>query len=108
MASRSGGAGGRRASPLAHALLGAQGYAQSDTQMVLVVACRLDELDPHAAAILGMDEVDPGIRGAAPGGVVDQPDALLTQPLAQCVEITDAVSKLLQAGTALIEELRDR
>jgi len=42
---------------LALAVLDAPGDTQPDAQMVLVVPCRLDELDQHAAAILGMDEV---------------------------------------------------
>ena len=33
---------------------------------MLRVGSRLDELDQHAAGVLGMDEVDPRIRGAAP------------------------------------------
>src|SRR6476659_2147633 len=30
----------------------------------------LDELDEHAPAVLGVDEVDPRVRGATPAGVI--------------------------------------
>jgi hypothetical protein len=48
---------------LAHAVLGASGHAKPNAQVVVsglvFVGGRLDELDQHAARILGMDEVDP-------------------------------------------------
>ena len=43
---------------------------------------RLDELDQHPAGILGVDEVDPRVRGAAPRRLVDEPHALRAESLA--------------------------
>ena len=43
------------------------------------VGSRLDQLDEHAAGVLGVDEVDPGAGGAAAGLVVQQPQAALAQ-----------------------------
>ena len=55
-----------------------------------------------------MDEVDAGVRGAAARCVVEQPNTLLAQPLGECIDVTDPVGQLLQTGTALVDELRDR
>lgn len=48
-----------------------------------------------------MDEVDPGVGCAAPGLLVEHPDALFAQPVGQGLEVADAVSQLLDAGPAL-------
>ncbi len=42
------------------------------------------------------------------GVVIEQPDSLFAQPLAEGLQVADPVSQLLDAGTALVEELRDR
>ena len=57
---------------------------------------RLDELDQHAAGVLGVDEVDPAVGRAALRGVVQQPEAALAQDRADLVDVGDAVGELLE------------
>ena len=86
-------AGSRGPAALAHAVLGQPRYARSNPEVVVIVDSvsggRFDQLDQDAAGVLGVDEVDPGVCRAAPGRVVDQPDALLAQLLAEGVEVAD-------------------
>src|SRR5690242_10041852 len=65
---------------------------------------RLDELDEHAAGVLGVDEVDPRAGGAAAGLVVQQPHAAIAQDGADLVDVRDAVGELLQARPGTVEE----
>ena len=61
----------------------------------------MHQLDQHTAGVFGVDEVDPRVRCAASGRVVEQADSLLAQALAQGVEVTDPVSQLLDARAAV-------
>ena len=58
----------------------------------------LDELDQHATGVLGMDEVDPGVGGAAFGLGVEEPQPAVAQDLADLIDIADPVGHLLDAG----------
>src|SRR5690242_1588720 len=53
--------------------------------------CRLDELDEHAAGVLGVHEVDPALGGAAARGVVEQADAALLQDRGDLLDVGDPV-----------------
>src|SRR5690242_11717803 len=96
---------------LAHAMLGAPSYPWSNQEVVVnveVSGAWFDEFDENAAAVLGVDEVHPGVCRTASGCVVDQAHALLAQLFRKGIEITDPNGHLLDARTALVEELRDR
>jgi hypothetical protein len=54
-----------------------------------------------------VDEVDPGVCRTSAWRVVEQPHTLLAEPLAQLVDIAHPVGQLLDAGTALVDELGD-
>src|SRR5690349_17844175 len=67
----------------------------------------LDELDEDAAGVLGVDEVDAAVGGAALRLVVEESQPALAQGLAHGVDVLDAVGDLLDAGSGAVEELRD-
>ena len=69
---------------------------------------RFDEFDEHSTGVLGMDEVDPRIGGAAARCVVQQPDTAGAQLGRDLVDIGDAVRKLLQTRSVATDELGDR
>ena len=82
----------RGSAALAHAVLDQPRDSRSYPKVVLSwlrSGSRLDQLDQHPAGVLGVDEVDPRVRRAAPGRFVDQPHALRAQSLAEGVQIAD-------------------
>ena len=85
-------------------LMSNQGWPVSVTR----ATPRLDQLDQHAAGVLGVHEVDPAARRAAPGLVVQQPQAALAQHRADRLDVGDPVGELLEARAGAVEELRDR
>jgi hypothetical protein len=72
------------------------------------IRCGLDQLDQHAAARLGVDEVDPAARRSDLRRVVKQPHALLAQRGTYRVDVGHAVRHLLDPRTLLNQERRDR
>ncbi len=48
-------------------------------RVLVALGSRLDELDQHPARVLGVDEVDPAVRRAALGVVVQQPESALAE-----------------------------
>jgi hypothetical protein len=72
-------------------------------------AAKLERIwNEHAAGVLGVDEVDPGVRRTAPRLVVEQSHAFVAQALGKGVEVADPAGQLLEARTAFVEELGDR
>src|SRR5687767_2889381 len=71
-------------------------------------AGRLDQLDQDAPGVLGVDEVDPAAGRAAPGDVVEQPEAALAQRGADRLDIGHPEGELLQPCPGPPDELGDR
>ena len=87
-------------------MLGESGQPWAHPHVVLVLGL-LHELHQHATGVLGMDEIDPGIRRPAPWCVVQQPDAFGTQAFRERIEVAHAAGELLNSRPALVEELGD-
>src|SRR4051794_10909507 len=60
------------------------------------VAGGLDQLDEHATGVLGVDEVDPAVRRAASGGVVQESHAALAQDRGDLLDVADPEGQLLE------------
>src|SRR4051794_32202769 len=69
---------------------------------------RLDELDQHAAGVLGVHEVDPAVGRAPLGGVVEQAQAALAQRGADRLDVVHPEGQLLQARAGAVDEPGDR
>ena len=69
----------------------------SRVSAVSAPAAGCDQLDEHAAGVLGVDEVDPAVGRAALGDVVEQPQAALAQRGADRLDVVDPEGQLLQA-----------
>lgn len=67
-----------------------------------------DQFDEHPTAVLGMDEVDAGIRRPTSWGVVDQTQTCLAKAVTGQIDVGDSEGNLLDALTVLIEVLGDR
>ena len=69
---------------------------------------RLLQLDQHAVRRRRVNERDQRAFGAGPRLLVDQPDAARAQVRERRLDVVDAQRDVMQAGAALLDELRDR